>query len=73
MSFHKEDRAKYVESSRRLFEEMLESLAEYFDNIFNTEVADGSWRRNANARSSNASDARCVTSFASGMMRRCAT
>jgi hypothetical protein len=42
MSFHKEDRAKYVESGRRLFEETLESLAEYFKNIFNTQVADGS-------------------------------
>jgi hypothetical protein len=42
MSFHKEDRAKYVESGQRLFEEMLESLAEYFENIFNTQVADGS-------------------------------
>ncbi len=30
------------------------------------------WQRSANARSSNASDARCVMSFASGMMRRCA-
>jgi hypothetical protein len=42
MSFHKEDRAKYVESSRRLADEMLESLTEYFDNIFNSQVADGS-------------------------------
>jgi hypothetical protein len=42
MSFHKEDGAKYVESGRRLFEETLESLAKYFENIFNTQVADGS-------------------------------
>ncbi len=42
MSFHKADRAKYVESGRCLIEEMLESLAEYYDNIFNTQVADGS-------------------------------
>ncbi len=42
MSFHKKDRAKYIKSSRRLFEEMLESLAKYFENIFNTQVADGS-------------------------------
>ncbi len=42
MSFHKEDRAKYLESGQRLFEEMLESLAEYFENIFNTKVAVGS-------------------------------
>jgi hypothetical protein len=42
MSFHKEDRAKYIESGRHLFEEMLKSLTEYFENIFNTLVADGS-------------------------------
>jgi hypothetical protein len=42
MSFHQEDRAKYVESSRHLIEEMLESLAEYFKNIYNSQVADGS-------------------------------
>jgi hypothetical protein len=42
MSFQKEDRAKYVESGRHLFEETLKSLAEYFKNIFNTQVADGS-------------------------------
>ena len=42
MSFHKEDRAKYLESGRHLADETLESLAEYFDNIFNSQVADGS-------------------------------
>jgi hypothetical protein len=42
MSFHKEDRAKYVESGQCLADEILESLAEYFDNIFNSQVADGS-------------------------------
>jgi hypothetical protein len=42
-SFHKEDRAKYVESGQRLPDEMLKLLAEYFDNIFNSQVvADGS-------------------------------
>ncbi len=35
MSFHTEDRAKYVESGQRLADEMLKSLAEYFDNIIN--------------------------------------
>jgi hypothetical protein len=34
MSFHKEDRAKYVEGGQRLSNETLESLAEYFENIF---------------------------------------
>ncbi len=42
MSFHKEDRAKYMEIGQRLVEEMLKSLAEYFENIFNSQVADGS-------------------------------
>jgi hypothetical protein len=42
MSFHQEDRAKYVESGRCLIEETLESLAEYFENIYNSQVAHGS-------------------------------
>jgi hypothetical protein len=42
MSFHKEDRVKYVESGRRLSNETLESVTEYFKNIFNLQVADGS-------------------------------
>jgi hypothetical protein len=42
MSFHKEDGAKYVESGRRLNNEMLDSITEYFKNIFNLQVADGS-------------------------------
>jgi hypothetical protein len=42
ISFHKEDRSKYVESGQRLIEETLESLAEYYENIFNSQVADGS-------------------------------
>ncbi len=36
MSFHKEDRAKYVEGGQHLSNETLESLAEYFKNIFNS-------------------------------------
>jgi hypothetical protein len=46
MSFHKEDRAKFVESSRRLSNEMLKSVAEYFENIFSLQVADGSLAKN---------------------------
>jgi hypothetical protein len=42
MSFHKEDRVKYMESSQHLADETLKSLAKYFDNIFNSQVADGS-------------------------------
>ncbi len=37
MSFHKEERAKYVKSSQRLSNKMLKSVAEYFENIFNLE------------------------------------
>jgi hypothetical protein len=42
MSFHKEDRAKYVKSSRRLSNETLKTVTEYFENIFNLQVAGGS-------------------------------
>jgi hypothetical protein len=34
MSFHKEDRAKYIKSGLNLSNEMLKSVAEYFENIF---------------------------------------
>jgi hypothetical protein len=39
---HKEDRAKYVKSGRRLSDKTLKSVAENFENIFNSQVADGS-------------------------------
>jgi hypothetical protein len=42
MSFHSEDRAKYVKSGQHLSNETLESVAEYFKNVFNSQVADGS-------------------------------
>jgi hypothetical protein len=42
MSFHCKDRAKYIESGQRLSNKTLESVAEYFENIFNSQVADGS-------------------------------
>jgi hypothetical protein len=45
MSFHKKDRAKYVKSGQRLSNKTLESVAEYFENIFNSQVADGSLAR----------------------------
>jgi hypothetical protein len=49
MSFHSNDCAKYVASGCRLCDKMLESVAEYFKNIFNSQVADGSlgkkWER----------------------------
>ncbi len=40
MSFHSEDWAKYVESGQRFSKKMLESVAEYFENIFNSQLAD---------------------------------
>jgi hypothetical protein len=42
MSFHSEDRVKYVKSGQRLSNKRLKSVAEYFKNIFNLQVADGS-------------------------------
>jgi hypothetical protein len=42
MSFHKEDREMYAKSVQCLRNEMLKSVAEYFKNIFNLQVADGS-------------------------------
>ncbi len=42
MSFNSEDHAKYIESGQRLSVEMLESVAEYFENIFDSQVADSS-------------------------------
>ncbi len=45
MFFHKEDRAKNVESGQRLSNKMIESVAEYFENMFNLQVADGSLAR----------------------------
>jgi hypothetical protein len=42
MSFHSKDCTKYVESRQCLYNETLESVAEYFENIFNLQVADGS-------------------------------
>jgi hypothetical protein len=42
MSFHSEDCAKYVEGRQCLSNKTLESVAEYFKNIFNSQVADGS-------------------------------
>jgi hypothetical protein len=42
ISFHYEDCAKYVESGQHLSDKTLDSVAEYFENIFNLQVADGS-------------------------------
>jgi hypothetical protein len=42
MSFHQEDRTWYLESGQRLCDETLATVAEYFNNIFNSQMADGS-------------------------------
>ncbi len=42
MAFHSEDHAKYVKSGQCLCNKTLESVAEYFENIFNSQVARGS-------------------------------
>jgi hypothetical protein len=41
MSFHQEDRTRYLESRQCLCDETLATVAEYFDNIFNSQMADG--------------------------------
>ncbi len=42
MSFHAEDRVRYLKSGWRLVDNNLESIAEYFENILNSHVAKGS-------------------------------
>jgi hypothetical protein len=42
MSFHCSDRSEYVRSGRKLVDETLNSLAEYFEAIFNARLSDGS-------------------------------
>ena len=41
MSFHQEDRTRYLKSRQRPCNEKLETVAEYFENIFNSQVAGG--------------------------------
>ena len=36
MTFHKSNRAEYVRSGRKLSKEMLKTLAEYFESIYNS-------------------------------------
>jgi hypothetical protein len=52
MSFHSDDHTKYVESRWRLCNETLESVAEYFENIFNSQVVMAPLQINASVRSS---------------------
>ncbi len=42
MSFHQEDRNRYLESGRRLCDETLATVSKYFDNIYNSQMTDGS-------------------------------
>ncbi len=42
MSFHQEDRNRYLESGQRLHDKTLATVAKYFDNIFNLQMADSS-------------------------------
>jgi hypothetical protein len=41
MTFHRLDRAEYVCSGRKLREELLKSLAEYFETIYDSRVSKG--------------------------------
>jgi hypothetical protein len=70
MSFNQEDRAKYVESSRRLIERRSSHLLSTSRTSTILKLQMDLCIRSANARSSNASDAICVMSFARGLMRR---
>jgi hypothetical protein len=40
MSFHQEDCTRYLESRQRLCDKTLKTVAEYFDNIYNSQMAD---------------------------------
>ncbi len=42
MSFHLEDRNRYLKSGRRLCDETLMTVSEYFDNIYNLQMAGSS-------------------------------
>jgi hypothetical protein len=42
MSFHCSDRSEYVRSGQKLIDKTLDSLAEYFEAIFNARLKDGS-------------------------------
>jgi hypothetical protein len=45
MTFHRSDRLEYLRSGRKLCNEMLTSLAAYFESGFDARVADGSLRK----------------------------
>ena len=45
MTFHRSDRAEYLRSGRKLCDETLASLAEYFEGGFDARMADGSLRK----------------------------
>jgi hypothetical protein len=42
MTIHKSDRAEYMQSGRKLSNEMLQTVAEYFQSIYKTSENDGS-------------------------------
>jgi hypothetical protein len=42
MSFHLEDRNRYLESGLRLYDKTLATVSKYFDNIYNSQMTDGS-------------------------------
>jgi hypothetical protein len=73
MSFYKEDRAKYIKSGQRLSNKMLKSVAEYFKNIFNLQVADGSLGKKCEHQiKQRIRRQMCHEHCASGLMRRSA-
>jgi hypothetical protein len=42
MLFRSKDHTKYIESGQQLSKEMFESVAEYFENIYNLQMVNGS-------------------------------
>ena len=45
MSFHREDRAEYLCSGRKLYDETLSTLPEYFESVFDARVTNGLLRK----------------------------
>ncbi len=41
LTFHRTDRAEYVRSGRKLREETLKLLAEYFESIYDSRLSEG--------------------------------
>jgi hypothetical protein len=72
MLFHSKDCAKYVEREWCFCDKTLESVAEHFENIYNSQVADGSLQRKASIKLRIAQNAISATRLRSITRRRSA-